>query len=123
MSTHSVHYLLEGESMETFSSLLEKSRRGTTWSLRKLQNELAEAHGIKVSYSFLGAIEKGRRAPSYDLACALATVLGIDIKQALKAANNSRIENDKRRESRYIEKTLKKWGLSEISTEEITDRK
>jgi transcriptional regulator with XRE-family HTH domain len=109
--------------METFSSLFEKSRCGTSWSLRKLQNELAEAHGIKVSYSFLGAIEKGRRAPSYELACALATVLGIDVKQALKAAHNSRMENDKRRESKYIEKTIKKCGLSDISADEITGRK
>lgn len=109
--------------METFSSLFEKSRRGTSWSLRKLQHELAEAHGIKVSYSFLGAIEKGRRAPSYDLACALATVLGIDIKKALKAAYNSRMENDKRRESKYIEKTIRKWGLSELSADEIAGRK
>lgn len=109
--------------METFSSLFEKSRRGTSWSLRKLQYELVETHGIKVSYSFLGAIEKGRRAPSYDLTCALATVLGIDIKRALKAAHNSRMENDRRRESKYIEKAIEKWGFSEISADEITNRK
>lgn len=106
--------------METFSSLFEKSRCGTSWSLRKLQHELAEAYGIKVSYSFLGAIEKGRRVPSYDLACALAMVLGIDIKKALKAAHVSRIENDERRESEYIEMTIKKWGLSGLSTDEVT---
>ena len=109
--------------METFSSLFGKSRCGTSWSLRKLQNELAESYGIKVSYSFLGAIEKGRRVPSYDLACALALILGIGTKQALKAAHHSRMEKDKRRESEYIENTIRKWGLKGLSTDEVTGGK
>jgi transcriptional regulator with XRE-family HTH domain len=108
--------------MESFASLFEKSRRGTSWSFRKLQAELAQVHGIKVSYSFLGAIEKGRRVPSYDLACALAMVLGIDIKKALKAAHVSRMEKDRRRESEYIENAIRKWGLSELSTEEVISK-
>lgn len=91
--------------------------------MRKLQKELVEAQGVRVSYSFLGAIEKGRRVPSYDLACALALVLSIDPKKALKAAHTSRIENDKRREAEYIDNTIRKWGLSGLSTDEITGRK
>ena len=109
--------------METFSSLFEKSRRETSWSLRKLQNELAKSHGVKVSYSYLGAIEKGRRVPSYDLACSLAMVLGIDIKQALRATYKSRMKTNQRREREYIEKTITKWRLSSISINEVTGGK
>ena len=106
--------------METFSYIFENARRGTSWSLRKLQRELSDVHDIKVSYSFLGAIEKGRRVPSYDLACALAKILEIDIKEVLRATYCSRIQNDRNRESLYLENAIRKWGISDLSPYEVT---
>ena len=109
--------------METFASLFARSRSGTSWSLRKLQGELTARHGINASYSYLGSLEKGRRVPSYDLATALAMILGINVKRALKAAYSSRLESDKRREENYIERTIRKRGLADLSVDEITGRK
>lgn len=105
--------------MELFSTLLESARREKEWSLRRLQRELAEAHDKKVSYSFLGAIEKGRRVPSYDLACTLASVFRIEVQRALHAAFNSRMQQDQRSEVRKIEEAIKKWRIANLSSDEV----
>ena len=105
--------------MELFSTLLESARREKEWSLRRLQRELAETHDRKVSYSFLGAVEKGRRVPSYDLACTLASVFGIEVRRALHATFNSRTQQDQRREAEYIEETIMKWQIADLSSDEV----
>ena len=105
--------------MELFSTLLESARREKEWSLRRLQRELVEAHDRKVSYSFLGAIEKGRRVPSYDLACTLASVFEIEVRRALHATFNSRMQQDQQREVKNIEETIKKWRIADLSSDEV----
>lgn len=100
--------------------LFAQARRGTHWSLRKLQEELSKDYKLKVTYSFLGAVEKGRRVPSYDLAYSLGKILGIDAERSLKAAYKSRIESDINRENGYIKETINSRNIQGLSASDIT---
>ena len=105
--------------MADFGMLLSSKRNEAGLSLQQLQEELWRQKELKVSRSFLNILEKGNKKPPYDLTIALAVVLDIDVKEALRAAYFTRVTYDYKREQAYLQKALERNKLTSIKLDKI----
>lgn len=105
--------------MEDFSELIKDKRLEKKYTMRGLEAALREKGVENISRSYINLLEKGRKRPTYEVAFALATILGIDPEKAITTAYRARIEHDKGRERKYLECFLSENGLERIDVEKV----
>jgi len=105
--------------LEKFSELIKRRRLEKNLTMRALEAKLKEAGVDNISRSYINLLEKEKKSPTYDVAKALATILDIEIVEAMRAAYHARMARDKQRERRYLESFIKNSGLSDLDIDEL----
>lgn len=74
--------------MEDFATMLNSAMEDRGFSVRSLEVELIKRNGSKkkISRSLIGDYKQGKRAPTYNGAVMIASVLGINQEKFLTAA-------------------------------------
>lgn len=100
--------------MEDFATMLNSAMKDRGYSVRALEVELVKRYGSKkkISRSLIGDYKQGKRAPTYDGAAMIASVLEINKEKLLTAAFilKSRIRQEAER--RRFEEFCKKNEIS-----------
>jgi len=109
--------------VKEFGDLVRERRHEMGLSLQQLKIQLLEQKDLRVSRTFLNFLETGKKKPPYDLAIALASVLGINVKEALRAAYSARAKYDRDRERGYLQRALEDNKLSNVKLEEIVTQR
>lgn len=105
--------------MKKFGQLIRDGRRENKHTIRSLEKALRDNQKVHASRSFINLVEMGKRKPTYEIAYAIATELGIDSKTALRAAYLARADFDRSREKGNMKRLINQKNISGFSADDI----
>jgi transcriptional regulator with XRE-family HTH domain len=102
-----------------FAELIRDARTRKNLTVRALESLAQERGEPGLSRTYISLLENGKRKPTYEIACVLARVLGIDIETALASAFRARRDYDLEKEQRMIENLAKIRKLQDLDVDRI----
>lgn len=112
-------FKLNSESGSTLGDL--NPLRNFSWialSSSRIASEIARISST-VSRSFINLVEMEKRKPTYEIVLGIANELGINQKEALRAAYLARQDFDKKREAEYLSRLIEKKKIKDIEVRDI----